>query len=75
MPRADVPTNVRQLSRSHVILEATAFDPLTRTVGVVDLADGRFATFEASSAGRRLSRATPRDAAASGCARWVREPP
>jgi hypothetical protein len=40
-------TNVRQLSRSHVILEATAFDPLTRTVGVVDLGDGRFATFEA----------------------------
>jgi hypothetical protein len=40
-------TNVRQVSRSHVILEATAFDPLSRTVGVVDLGDGRFATFEA----------------------------
>jgi hypothetical protein len=32
-----------------VLLEATAFDPLARTVGIVDRRDGRFATFEASA--------------------------
>lgn len=42
-------TNVVGLSASHVILEATAFDPLTRTVGVVDRRDRRFETFEASA--------------------------
>ncbi len=40
-------TNVRELTASLVVLEATAFDPLHRTVGVLDLRDGRFATFEA----------------------------
>ena len=47
---ADGPaTNVQQLTPTHVILEATAFDPLKRTVGVVDRRDGRSATFEASA--------------------------
>lgn len=48
-PAHGLATNVRELSAGHVILEATAFDPLTRTVGVVDRRDGRFETFEASA--------------------------
>ena len=48
-PAAGLATNVRELSASHVILEATAFDPLTRTVTVVDRRDGRSATFEATA--------------------------
>jgi hypothetical protein len=32
-----------------VILEATAFDPLRRTVTVVDRRNGRTATFEATA--------------------------
>ena len=48
--RADgLATNVRQVSASHVILEATAFDPLSRTVGIVDRRDGRFATFQVTA--------------------------
>jgi hypothetical protein len=42
-------TNIRELTVSHVILEATAFDPLRRTVTVIDRGDGRSATFEASA--------------------------
>jgi hypothetical protein len=42
-------TNVSELRPGHVLLEATAFDPLARTVGIVDRRDGRFATFEASA--------------------------
>ncbi|MBA2300930.1 MAG: hypothetical protein H0W22_09200 [Chloroflexi bacterium] len=42
-------SNVRDVTATHVILEATAFDPLTRTAGIVDRRDGRFASFEASS--------------------------
>jgi hypothetical protein len=48
-PAGGPATNVHQLTPTHVILEATAFDPLTRTVGVVDRRDGRTATFEASA--------------------------
>jgi hypothetical protein len=44
-----VATNVVDIGPTHVVLEATAFDPLTRTVGVVDRRTGRFATFEASA--------------------------
>ncbi len=42
-------TKVRELSANYVILEATAFDPLSRTVGILDRRDGRFATFEATA--------------------------
>lgn len=42
-------TNIRELTASHVILEATAFDPLRRTVTVVDRRNGRTATFEATA--------------------------
>jgi hypothetical protein len=35
----------------HVILEATAFDPQSRTVTVVDRRDGGLATFEAPAPG------------------------
>jgi hypothetical protein len=45
-PAAGRATNVREVTRDHVLLEATAFDPLRRTVGYLDLRDGRFATFE-----------------------------
>jgi hypothetical protein len=45
-PGAGRATNVREATRDHVLLEATAFDPLRRTVGYLDLDDGRFATFE-----------------------------
>lgn len=33
----------------HVLLETTAFDPLHRTIGYLDLGDGRFGTFEAAA--------------------------
>lgn len=46
-PAGGPATNVQQLTPTHVILEATAFDPGQRTVGVVDRRDGRWATFEA----------------------------
>ncbi len=46
-PAGGPATNVQQLTPTHVILEATAFDPLKRTVGVVDRRDGRSATLEA----------------------------
>ena len=42
-------TNVTELTASHVILEATAFDPLRRTVTVIDRRDGRSTTFEAAA--------------------------
>ncbi len=48
-PAGGLATNVRELTASHVILEATAFDPLRRTVTVVDRRDGRWATFEATA--------------------------
>jgi hypothetical protein len=38
---------VREISAEHVVLEATAFDPLTRTIGIVDRSTARFQTFEA----------------------------
>jgi len=44
-------TNVVSVTATHVILEATAFDPLTRTVAVIDRTDGRAATFLASAPG------------------------
>ena len=42
-------TNVRAVTGDHVILEATAFDPLSRTVAYLELATGRFAVFEAAA--------------------------
>lgn len=48
-PAHGLATNVMDVSADHVILEATAFDPRTRTVGVVERATGRFQTFEASA--------------------------
>ena len=46
-PARGIATNVVKLTADHVILEATAFDGLTRTVGVVGRRSGRFETFEA----------------------------
>lgn len=48
-PASGLATNVREVAADHVLLEATAFDPLVRTVGYLDLRDGRFATFEAAA--------------------------
>ncbi|HUP55247.1 MAG TPA: hypothetical protein VM408_07055, partial [Methylomirabilota bacterium] len=48
-PAAGVATNVRELTVNYVVLEATAFDPLRRTVTVVDRRDGRSTTFEATA--------------------------
>lgn len=48
-PAEGVATNVVDIGASHVVLEATAFDPRTRTVGVVDRRTGRFGNFEASA--------------------------
>ncbi len=48
-PAGGIATNVVALSADHVILEATAFDPQTRTIGVVDRRSGRFETFGASA--------------------------
>ncbi len=48
-PAAGVATNVREITTDHVILEATAFDPATRTAGVVDRRTGQFQQFEASA--------------------------
>jgi hypothetical protein len=48
-PASGLATNIRELTANHVILEATAFDPLRRTVTVVDRRDGRTATFEATA--------------------------
>jgi hypothetical protein len=49
LPATGLPTNVTELSATHVIVEATAFDPLERTVGIVDRRDGRYATFQAAA--------------------------
>jgi hypothetical protein len=38
---------VRELGPTSAILEATAFDPLSRTVGVLDRRGGGFTSFEA----------------------------
>ena len=48
-PAGGLATNVRALTASHVILEATAFDPLVRTVALVDRLTGGFTTFEAAA--------------------------
>ena len=48
-PAQGIATNVVGIEASLVLLEATAFDPLTRTVGVVDRPTARFQTFEASA--------------------------
>jgi hypothetical protein len=50
-PAGGPATNVRVLTASHVVLEATAFDPATRSVTVIDRRDGRFETFEAPAPG------------------------
>ena len=57
-PAGGTATNVVALTADHVILEATAFDPGTRTIGVVDRRTGRFETFEATAPApnRRLAR-------------------
>ncbi len=44
-----VATNVVEITADHIVLETTAFDPLTRSVGVVDRRTGAFRTFEASA--------------------------
>jgi hypothetical protein len=46
-PAHGLATNVREMTAGHVVLEATAFDPGTRTVGVVDRRSGRYDMFEA----------------------------
>ena len=48
-PGSGLATNVKELEAGHVILEAKAFDPLVRTVGVVDRRTGRFATFDVTA--------------------------
>ena len=48
-PAEGIATNVVSIGAGLVMLEATAFDPLTRTVGIVDRASARFQTFEASA--------------------------
>jgi hypothetical protein len=46
-PAGGSATRVVGVTESHVILEATAFDPLSRTVTIVDRRDGTTATFTA----------------------------
>jgi hypothetical protein len=48
-PAVGAASNVREIGADHIVLEATAFEPGTRTVGVVDRHSGRFRTFEASA--------------------------
>ena len=48
-PAGGAATNVREVTADHIVLEATAFDPGTRTAGVVDRHSGRFQAFEASA--------------------------
>jgi hypothetical protein len=48
-PAGGTTTNVVELTADHVVLEATAFDPQKRTIGVVDRRSGRFDTFEAAA--------------------------
>jgi hypothetical protein len=48
-PAAGAATNVREVTGDHVVLEATAFDPLRRTAAFLDLRDGSFAVFEAEA--------------------------
>ena len=50
-PASGPATNVVAVTPNHVILEATAFDPLTRTSAVIDRTDGRAATFLAAAPG------------------------
>ena len=40
---------IREFTPDHILLEATAFDPLQRTVGYLSLEDGRFGTFTAGA--------------------------
>lgn len=40
---------IREFTPDHILLEATAFDPRQRTVGYLDLDDGRFGTFAAGA--------------------------
>ncbi len=48
-PAEGAATNIREFGADHVLLEATAFDPLHRTVAYLDLADGGFAVFDADA--------------------------
>ena len=40
---------LREFRPDHVLLETTPFDPLHRTIGYLELGDGRFGTFEAAA--------------------------
>ena len=40
---------LRKYEPDHVLLETTPFDPLHRTIGYLELGDGRFGTFEAAA--------------------------
>ncbi|HET7168282.1 MAG TPA: hypothetical protein VFI69_03700 [Candidatus Limnocylindrales bacterium] len=40
---------LREFLPDHVLLEATAFDPRRRTIGYLELGDGRFGSFEAKA--------------------------
>jgi hypothetical protein len=48
-PAGGLATNVREITGDHILLEATAFDPLRRTIAYLDLADDRFTVFEADA--------------------------
>lgn len=48
-PAAGRATKVRWFTRTGILLEATAFDPLRRSVAFLDLGSGRFGTFEAGA--------------------------
>lgn len=50
-PASGPATNVRWISAGAVLLEATSFDPLRRSAALLDLATGRFGTFEAAAPG------------------------
>ncbi len=48
-PAGGAANGIREFRPDHVLLEATAIDPLGRTVGYVALEDGRFGSFDASA--------------------------
>jgi hypothetical protein len=48
-PAQGTSTNVQEITPEYVVLEATAFDPGSRVIGVVDRLSGAFVTFEASA--------------------------
>jgi hypothetical protein len=48
-PAGGEANGIREFRPDHILLEATAFDPLARTVGYLALEDGRFGSFEATA--------------------------